>query len=252
MEKRYYKTGELLKNILVDKEMIRGTEGKIYMLLNEVLKVYDVMYEQRNEESMEFISNLDSDLLTVPTSLLYIDDVYYGYYMKNAGVNLATFLCSNQLPLKERVDIAKQMKKIALYLKDKHLAHGDISFSNLFIDDGHVRLGDVNNLITGKSVPRLNLLSRYWYGHYRDYQVVDNLSVNYLTYILLNYPPDDLEWILSDIAMTFIQLNSFFYDENIAFDEKVWEEQKRLLYTDANPYEAVVLQKYLVDYIKKY
>lgn len=250
MEKYCYSTEELFGEILAHKQYKRGTEGDIYFLEDSVLKVFDHTYYSKNESTIEKIGELDPTKLTIPQSLLYVDSEYAGYYMQNAGENVESLLGKQKLSYADRINVAQSLKEISLYLKQKGMAHGDISFSNIFKDSEYIRLGDVNNLIIGSSTPRLNLLARYWYKYYHNYQLVDTLSINYLTYLLLLYKAEDLEWIVKNVIFTTRCLDMLVAEETTIFEQDAWEQEKRLLFTDVRQYNGEMDDLYLIDYIK--
>lgn len=250
MEKKFYTAEELFNELLEDKSYIRGTEGYIYFLDDEVLKLYNYTYEPKNEGSIENLAKLDSSFLTVPKSSVYIDSEFSGYFMQYAGYSLEYLLMDASLDFESRVKIAKRLKEISLYLKQQGIAHGDISLSNIFKDEEHIRLGDVNNIIIGSSTPRLNSLARVWYSYYLDYQMVDTLAVNYLTYLLLNFKTEDLEYLSRNLVFTLPTLNTILSEENQVFDHEVCRDVKRLLYTDYREYKNNMMNLYLIDYLK--
>lgn len=250
MEKKFYTAEELFNELLEDKSYIRGTEGDIYFFEDEVLKLYNYAYEPKNEDSIEDLSKLDSSFLTVPKSLVYVDSEYSGYFMQYAGYSLEFLLMDTRIDFESRIMIAKRLKEIALYLKQQGIAHGDISLSNIFKDGEHVRLGDVNNIIIGSSTPRLNSLARVWYRYYLDYQMVDTLAVNYLTYLLLNFKTEDLEYLARDLVFTLPTLNTILNEENQVFDNEVCRDVKKLLYTDYRECKNNMMNLYLIDYLK--
>lgn len=205
MKKSCYDFYTFFHEVVFGLKCIGAREGELYFKDDFVWKVFNSCFtpELKGEEIIEEVAKLDGNYLTIPTCLLYLDDEYYGYKMDNAGESLNKFILKSKPSLNLIIKILKELKRIMIYLDQKNIVHGDISISNILIDESddlHVRLGDVTSMIFPgiNSKYHIKYLHEYWFNFYQDIKAIDKLAFDYITYLLINFYDDELEKILNE------------------------------------------------------
>ncbi len=232
MERRCYTYKQLYIDVLEEATIIAaGHEGEIYQFGDEVFKIFHNILNIKNQEYLEDISKLSEDYLTVPIAEVYVNIEYCGYTMKYAGRDLASTIADTDLSRSDIMDILKQLKTCVEYLHSISAAHGDIKLKNILLENGQIRLGDVNNLILKESTPHLNALHKEWYKKYPSFQLVDIFALNYLTFLLLNFPVSNLRRnIYRGIFFSTPRDLPCFINEKQGFvDDEVWDYVRELL-----------------------
>lgn len=205
MEKSFYEFYTFFSEVVFGLKCKSCREGELYYNDDYIWKVFSSCFtpELKGEEIILEVSKLDSDYLTIPTRLLYLDDEYYGYKMDNVGTSLDKFILKNKPSRDFVIKILLDFKRIMVYLDSMGIIHGDVSISNILIDESdnyHVRLGDITSMIFPgiNSKYHIKFLHEHWYKHYGDIKVIDKLAFDYITYLLINFYDDSLEDILDN------------------------------------------------------
>lgn len=167
-----------------------GSESIIYKRNDEVFKILNYRnINLRTKARLEKIAESGLDkYLTVPTSEIYVDYKFYGYGMDYAGVNLKKYLHKKKVSRDEIIEILHKVKECLINLHDANFVHGDLKLSNILVNDGEVKITDVNNMKLGILSPvYLNMLSSYLMPYYGHGKALDIHAFNYITFCLLNY-----------------------------------------------------------------
>lgn len=225
MEKRCYEWNYFFDYIIPKLPIIgEGFESKVYKSSEEIWKIFYYTFCDRNEKNIEAIGSLNGDYLTVPHALFYLNNEYFGYAMRDAGCDLEKMIVTKDLSRETILDILEQLREIIDYLHSLSLSHGDIKFDNILVQDGHVRLGDINNLIYPNTATNLNVLHSLWYDTWKSYSLVDIFAFNYLTFLLLNYSSSELrEFIENNTVFLSMRTLNELASNNKIVDEKVWQ-----------------------------
>lgn len=254
MEKRCYEYNYFIECILAYLPLIADKfESEVYRSGKEIWKIFHCCFCDRNEDNIEDIGKLNSNYLTTPIASFYLSDEYYGYAMEDAGCDLEKKIKVIDLTKNEILDILWQLREIINYLHSLSLGHGDIKLENILLKDGHVRLGDVNNLTYPNAIPNLNKFYSEWYKIWKSYQLVDIFAFNYLTFLLLNYPISVLrEYINNNMAISSRQTLSELTSNNKIVDKEVWSYVCGLLNCRTPESKKVYLKPdiILLDYLK--
>lgn len=255
MEARSYNFYTFFSEIVFGWKCISAREGEIYINGDDVWKVFSscLTVEQKREEDIERIALLDPNMLTVPTMKLYLDHEYYGFLMRHAGMSLDEYIKIYNPSFEEKIVIAKRLKEITEYLKKNSLLHGDIKVSNIMFEKSInpiVRLGDVNNIIfpSTKSAS-VNNLSSEWMEFYSNINVIDKLSCDLVTFILLSYANYDLVNIISRPILV-EDVRKILINDNHPFDESDFNAIKTDLTCKVKRKSLQMENTYLVDCLK--
>lgn len=209
MEKSRYGFYTFFNEVVFGWKCMSCREGELYSKDGKIWKVFSSCFtpDLKCEENIEKISKLDSKYIAVPTRKLYLDDEYYGYQMDDAGLSLDKYILKNNPSFDIIINILLSVKEAILYLVDLDVIHGDISLSNIFVDESdefHIRLGDVTSMIfPGDQKYHIKFLHEYWYKYYGDIKVIDKLAYDLLTYLLINYYGDSLNTVVSNSNYNF-------------------------------------------------
>lgn len=226
MEKRCYDYNYFIEHIISKLPLLaEGIESEIYKSGTEIWKIFHYNFCDRNEANIENIGKLNGDYLTIPVALFYLSGEYFGYAMCDAGIDLEKIILEKNLTRNEILDILGQLKEIITYLHSLSLAHGDIKFDSILLKNGHVRLGDINNLTYPNAIPNLNILHKTWYEIWKSYQLIDIFAFNYLTFLLLNYSSSELrEYLKYNVSFSSVRILNIVASRtsNSIVDKEVW------------------------------
>lgn len=243
----------LLNSSVID----RGTEstiilhdGKIYkILVPDAITLFTRKRLRKIHECKEL-----EDYITMPLREIYYEFRFIGYEMDYAGINLTEYLiyCIKNSTLTDdlKYDILLKLKRCIEKIHEYKMIHGDIQPRNVLINDGHVLLGDINNMNYGIfRNAYLNEVSLRLSDKYGISDVIDIQTFNYFCYLIFNAPDEILMEILQFGADS-IYRTDLINVPNKYFDESVLLEQKEIFNKKINKRLALTNSKYLIDYLK--
>lgn len=228
-----------------------GIESLVYLLGSEVLKIFlePNITEEDKLLKLANIKGLDS-VLTMPTKILYLNDTFIGFVMKYAGIDLKRYFMINNISFDKKVAILRRIKNKLELLHSKGIVHGDLQLKNIMIYRNQIKICDVTNVFYHKSSsPLLNDMTLYLAKYLGYSELLDKLSLNYITYVLLNCDrKEEVEYLEMDACG---YTNMFERDlvNRVFVDEVFSQQMEYLMY----PKEAKQLEKnakYLIDYVK--
>lgn len=268
MKKEHYHSLESFKAKINPTSYMVSNEGCIYITDNFVYKIFyssdlDSYYCQKS--NITSISRLSEQMLTIPVSLIYINNKYMGFKMFNCGNNLNNLFLEGKLSKEELIAISIQLKEIEQYLRKKSLIHGDIQLSNLLYQNRNVTLTDINSFIklpkwynfykkyfistSGGQSLRIPGDYYFWVRSY-GYEYLDYLAINYCTFLLLNYTPSEIDELnkRAHECKIYKKTERFIDDaENKAFEDDVFDY---FVETFSGNKKKVLSDLYLIDHLK--
>lgn len=249
---------ETYDDMLINSKVIdSGTEstivlhdGKIYKIL--VPDAITITTRKRLRKINE-CKDLEG-YLTMPLREIFYEFRFIGYEMDYAGINLAEYLIDHikhaTLTDTMKYEILSKLKRCVSKIHENKMIHGDIQPRNVLVKDGHVVLGDINNMNFGIfRNAYLNEVSLRLCTNYGVSPIIDIHSFNYFCYLIFNAPDEILIEILQFGADSIFRTDLISVP-NKYFDDSVVLEQKEIFNSKNNKKLALSNSKYLIDYLK--
>lgn len=243
------------RNFLANLQVLgSGFESSVYSLGSEVLKILknDVISDEL-EKRISFLGDLKElrEALTIPTKSVYLNRNFIGFFMNYAGVDLKKYLLENKISLEKRIQILRLIKDKLGFIHKFGIIHGDLQPKNIMIYNGNVRISDVVNMRVGvyKDI-LLNDMTLYLSKYFGVSSLLDLHSLNYITYILLNMPYDEMLEYLSMDACGYSYLIENGFMNNVFQDDVFVKQMDILINPKENKEQALEKSKYLIDYLK--
>lgn len=210
MKKESYRSLDSFTDSIKPIKIIESNEAHIFITGNFVYKIFDrfnVGQYYCKKSHILGLQHLNSEMFTIPVSLIYINNRFLGFKMINCGESLNNQFIEDKLSFNELVSISEQLKDIQLYLTKKSMIHGDIQLDNLLYKNGKVTLTDINSasafptILNGYkklfwnssngSLVRVPDDFYFWSQCYGP-EYLDYLETNYCTFLLLNFSPSEI------------------------------------------------------------
>lgn len=177
-----------------------GAEGVIYKYNFEgdtiAIKIFNPdIFTSNKLEKIKLIHSKEIDkVITKPQCLVCVDGKINGYAMEydQNDQNLESL---NELTVSEKLEYLKTLRNIIELLHKHNIVVGDLKLSNILVNEGTMKICDVDNFKVDDLDPDiLNLYSKQYFRKYKKMdEGLDVFSFNILTILfLINDSRDEL------------------------------------------------------------
>lgn len=177
-----------------------GAEGVIYKYNFEgdtiAIKIFNPdIFTSNKLEKIKLIHSKEIDkVITKPQCLVCVDGKINGYAMEydQNDQNLESL---NELTVSEKLEYLKILRNIIELLHKHNIVVGDLKLSNILVNEGTMKICDVDNFKVDDLDPDiLNLYSKQYFRKYKKMdEGLDVFSFNILTILfLINDSRDEL------------------------------------------------------------
>ncbi len=134
--KNLYLTKEEFKHLKTKNKFSEGTEGKLYLYNNSLVKIYRRGIIENREEIIDYILTRDKiNGCVLPNRKVYIQDEFKGITMDyyHNYKTLFKLINDKSISYKERLEICKEIIESVKTLHNNEIVHGDINLSNVIV-----------------------------------------------------------------------------------------------------------------------